>query len=276
MTIPLPPNNVTGTKTCRTVAFLDVLGFKDKVERMSLDELAQKYEDLICNSDALNRPANFDNTTPTLFADHPRDIPWCIRYVFSDSIILIALNESEASCFKLLVYCWRLTQMCIASGMHVRGAITHGEMYLNPSRGIVLGKALTHAYELEQQQEWIGAAIDASVEDAYPNLFKNIREIHILSSPFFRYDVPLKGGKSLNLHTINWRWNLVVEKGTRSLFPATTVADVMVKINNTLEYARAIVNSGRLYVSNQEQLPIELRSMWTGESFPPFGHGDDL
>lgn len=261
----------------KTVAFLDILGFKQMIKNESLSELAKKYEKTIGTTGALNKPLFPESDVPTLFQDHFKDTPWCNSYIFSDSIILISNDENYQSCLKLLVYSWRFTQVLLAAGMPVRGAITFGEIYENVSNGIVLGLALTEAYELEQKQQWIGVAIDSSTELAYPGLFSAIKsEKEILKNIFLRYPVPFKDGTTKILHTLNWRFNLIVEKGTRSLFSDQPNAEVDEKIQNTLRYAKKVIDSGKVYVQDQSSLPVELRSFYVGSKEPPFPHGDDL
>jgi hypothetical protein len=57
---------------------------------------------------------------------------------------------------------------------------------------------------------------------------------------------------------------------------APYTVDVMQKVANTLKYAEIMVGSGRIYVADQSNLPVELRSMWIGGKEPPFPHGDNL
>ena len=78
------------------------------------------------------------------------------------------------------------------------------------------------------------------------------------------------------LHAINWRFNLIVEDGTRSLMPYSLDIDVIKKIHNTLRYAEKVIQSGEVYISDQSAAPIEVRSFSCGSKFPPFPHGDDL
>ena len=260
----------------RTVAFLDILGFKQKIRETPIEELASKYESLIDTAEALNRPSLPGRSLPSLFPDHKKNLPWCIKNIFSDSIILISHDNTQLSAMKLLVYTWRLTQVFIAYKMPLRGAITCGELYTNPQKNITLGKALTTAYEIENKQQWIGTVIDNDMKERMPELFQNITNISILSDIFFEYDVPLKDGSTKKFHTLNWRWNMIVKDGTRSLFSGSKDVRVSEKINNTLAYAKSIVDSKRVYVQNQDQLPVELRSFWVGNQQPPFAHGDDL
>lgn len=269
-----------GIQSRRTVGFFDVLGFKRKVAETPLDQLAAKYDQImIRTTEAMNRPFPKNHGAPRLFPNHPDAEPWCIQYVFSDTIILISGGENEDSCLKLLVYAWRLTQLLIAADMPPRGAITFGEVYVNPDNNIVLGRALTDAYELERTEDWIGVAIHKSLEDAFPALFQCFRDsTNILSHLFRRYPVPLKDGSRRNLHTLNWRWNMVVKKGTRSLFARQGHTAIMEKVNNTLDYAKTVVDPKQVYASGPG-VPIELRTFYVSDSPPgdhPFPHGDDL
>lgn len=266
-----------GTISRRTVAFFDVLGFKRKIAENPLDGLAAKYERvMIDTAEALNRPLLKKHGQTALFPNHPDAKPWCIKYVFSDTIILISDEEHEESCLELLVYAWRLTQLLIAADMPPRGGITFGEIYMNQAENVVLGRALTDAYELQQEQDWIGVGIHESVEGAFPRLFQSLRDPeNILGEVFMRYKIPLKEGSIRELHTLNWRYNMVVKEGTRSLFARAGDKDIMKKVNHTLDYAKTVVDGKRVYARGSE-VPIELRTFYVGSSLPPFKHGDDL
>jgi hypothetical protein len=115
------------------------------------------------------------------------------------------------------------------------------------------------------------------VTKAFPELLLSNKETRgIIDDIFLQYPVPMKDNTSQFMRTLNWRFNLIVEKGTRSLFVNDGPADVMQKVENTLKYAESVVRSGRVYVEDQSNLPVELRSMWIGATELPFRHGDDL
>lgn len=261
----------------RTIALFDILGFKALVKKYPIDKLAKKYKLLIGQTEGLNRPLIKDKDIPSLFPNHPKNRPWCIKYIFSDTIILISENSGGVGCLKLLVYGWRLSQLCIVNKMPLRGGIFYGDIYIDPHKDIVLGRGLIDAYELEKKQNWIGVAIDESVEKAFPDLFKIINDPSSVFNPLFlKYEVPFKDGSSKRLHTLNWRLNLVVEKGTRSLFDKKTDKSINEKIFNTLKYAKKVIASGQVY-DDREDLPVELRTFFRGsKKNMPFKHGDDL
>lgn len=266
-----------GIHSRRAVCFLDILGFRRMLEQKPLIEIAETYDRFILAATSLNRPFQVSTRDPQLFADHPAGEPYCIRYVFSDSLILIARDDDALSCLKLLVHAWRLVQATMAQRMSIRGAVACGDMYFDPANGICLGHGLTAAYELEQKQNWVGVAVDSSVEKAYPTLFPSgLQSNSIYESLFLRYPVPLKGGGFIETRTLNWRWNLIVEHGTRWLFPSTDDTSAQEKIQNALAYAGTVVKSGRTYASDQGSCPVELRAFWVGGREPPFPHGDEL
>lgn len=251
-----------------TIGYLDLLGFKEMVDTQPLEKLSGSYESLIHKIGEHLNQIEYNGKRFAL----------CKRFVFSDSIILLPERhqgiEHWKDCFGLLVYAWKFTQIALSVGFPIRGAIAHGEMYVNEKDNIFLGKALTKAYELEQQQEWVGVSIDQSVFDAHPDL----NEDHPLyNCIFFDYPVPLKNAPPSLRKTLNWRWNLVVKKGTRSLFKESKSSSVQLKQYNTLEYAKKIIESGNVYpIGDQSSIDQLFRTSWVGDTEPPFAHGDDL
>lgn len=259
----------------RTVAFLDILGFKDFLYKESLEKLSEKYTRIVDITEGLNKDLYSDYESPKLFSKEYPFTNWCIKRIFSDSIILFANDDSEESCLRLLIYIWRLIQACLSVQMPFRGGVAFDELYIDESREIFLGKALTKAYELEGCQNWIGIAIHENIPEIYPTLFhKNSKPF--LNNIFLKYPVPFKGGARKELYTINWRFNFIAEKGTRALMPYSLDKYVIEKVENTLKYAKKIVESGKLYIQRQDLAPIELRAFYCGDKEPPYPHGDDL
>lgn len=258
----------------RTVALLDILGFRDRVQTDPLEDLAQKYENALATTESLLiKPPVAAHNEPWLFS-LPDNTPMCQRYVFSDTLILISDDDGDESCARLIVYTWRLAQALLALGFPIRGAGAFGEMYTNPARQVYLGRALYEAYSLEQRQEWVGIALSRSLDEKLGHLLSDHRLSSIVKFLVVDYTVPMKTGLE-RLRTLNWRFNLVVQKGTRSLFRSNGDSSVEQKIANTLKYAGDV---RRRSYANEELVPIELRTMFVGEGPPPpsFGHGDEL
>lgn len=260
----------------RTVAFLDILGFKDYLNNRTLQRLSEDYKRIINMVEAFNRdflPSN--SNEPRLFPPIEHNAKWCIKRIFSDAIILVANDSSEESCLRLLVYVWRIMQASLSFQMPIRGGIAYDEMFVDEKKEIFIGKSLTKAYELEASQQWIGISIHEDVSENYKSFFAD-EPNNILKNIFLKYSVPFKGGARKKLHTINWRFNFVVQEGTRSLMPRSASHDVIEKVKNTLEYAKIVVDSEELYFNSEVSAPVELRLFSCGDREPPFPHGDDL
>ena len=178
---------------------------------------------------------------------------------------------------QLLVFVLRATQVMVVSNLPVRGAVAFGEMFVDLDRRLFLGRALTTAYDLEQRQDWIGVTLDDSVLSAFPGIFTGVHA-RVLGALFPNYEVPLKLGPAKLYRTVNWRWNLVVKKGIRSLFRIPSDWGERRKVLNTLEYARFVRSTGLAYPSAPENVPVEVRTFFVGDGPPPpqFEHGDEL
>jgi len=262
----------------RSVAFLDVLGFRRLVETTPADDLGNKFVKLTdVLFQHLNKPMVPNHQSPRLFPEHAPGLLWCTSHVFSDSMILISHDDSESDCLKLLVFVLRAMQVMIASNLPVRGAAAFGEMFVDLDRRLFLGRALTTAYDPEQRQDWIGVTVDESVPSAFPSICAG-KNAPILEALFPKYEVPLKSGTASSFRTVNWRWNLVVEKGIRSLFHLPSDWAERRKVLNTLEYARFVRSAGLAYPENDENVPLEVRAFFVGAGPPPprYQHGDEL
>lgn len=264
----------------RTVAFLDILGFRAMVEAEPLETLGERFSKIIGDTlPAINRKFGEFTGEPTFFPDVPVGEEWCIAHAFSDSIILVATNDSERGCLALLIYALRATQALIALGLPVRGGVAHGELYINRRKSVFVGKALIHAYDLEQSQNWIGVALDPSVSKAFPSLFAEAGPFaQVRRCLFPPYEVPMKSGAIRMLHTLNWRWNLVVTRGTRSLFHHQRDSSARTKSDAALAYARHIRKAGLAYPGDDVPVPIEARPLYIADGPPtqkPPRHGDE-
>ncbi|BBB29138.1 hypothetical protein [Neptunomonas japonica] len=263
----------------RAVAFIDVLGFKQKIVSESATDLGEKYKRVIRN--ALEKHSiNADfSKEPAIFPEMSGDDEFCISNVFSDSIILSSFDDSETNCLKLLVFTYRLARSMIVQGFLVRGGISYGDMFVDLEDDIFVGTALTEAYELEMNQEWAGITIHDNLVNAFPHIFDGTREYAgYLNCLFVKYPVPMKRGEVKELYTINWRWNLIIQKGTKSLLGEPTDWAAKVKIDNTLKYAKFIRSNPLAYPADSFDCPIEIRTMYAAEGPPGDkmpSHGDE-
>jgi hypothetical protein len=263
----------------RTVAFIDILGFKNKINEQSANDLGKNYKRAIRYALEKYQVNLNSSKEPSFFTNISKGDEYCISYIFSDSIILASFDDTEINTCKLLIFTYRLMRTMIVQGFLVRGGISYGDMYIDLEDSIFVGTALTQAYELEMKQEWIGVTIHENVVNAFPNIFNGSYKYgNYLKNILVKYQVPMKYGEIRNLYTINWRWNLIVEKGTKSLFGKTNDWASKVKIDNTLNYTKYIRNSSLDYPFKPSECPIEIRALYVAEGKPRKimpKHGDE-
>lgn len=264
----------------RTVAFIDILGFKEIVKSGVTNDVGKKFSRILGKTlPGMNQPiCNFPNE-PSFFKNKSEKDAYCISYAFSDSIILISNDDSEESALAVLIYALRVSQIMIGHKFPVRGAITYGEMYVDEKNSLFLGEALTKAYELEQRQNWIGVIIDDSLSNNFHDiLVKNEPTKYIRQRLFPKYEVPMKNGSIREYYTLNWRWNLIAPKGTKEFFNISNEWSAKIKIDNALLYAKEMRRSNLAYPHGTEDIPIEVRTIYIAEGPPPKippKHGDE-
>ena len=255
----------------RAVAYFDILGFKNKIINTPINQLSDQYEKLIYNTDG-----QFSLQNGAIIKKQV-----CYRYIFSDSMFLLAKEDTEESFIYLLSYAWRMMQFSIVAGFPLRGAITYGEVYANIEKNIFLGKAISEAAMLESKQNWIGAIVDQPVINRYKTFFERDEpESAVLVYLLPQYNVPLKDGSRKEYHVINWRQNMVSEDGIKALFKNEPFdSRAQEKIDNTLCFAKEIVNLGSARF-NDPLIPERYRTLFVGHRVPlanesMFTNGDE-
>lgn len=241
----------------RAVAYFDVLGFKAKIKSQDLQTIVDQYENLIKNTDG---QITFNDESKAYYFKKV-----CYRYIFSDSIFLIANEDTEESFYEMLSYAWRMMQLSIAFGYPLRGAMVYGDVYVDTEKNIYVGESIVDAVSLEGAQDWIGAIVDNSVLERYSTVFDDhdLGEMHSLILQ--EYDVPYKNG-SLHKHTtINWRANMNSHNGIKALFKNESNNEaVKVKIDNTLQYCKHLRDIGMVY-TDRESTPMQYRYIFIGK-----------
>jgi hypothetical protein len=261
------------------VTFIDVLGFKEMIDSHSSDELGDKYKTAISNALGMNDNGFKNPNEPSFFPSRAKGEQYCNSTVFSDSIILSSHDDSQESVLKLLIFTFLITRMMMVQGFLVRGGVSFGDMFVDLDSNVFVGSALTNAYQLEMKQEWAGVTIDSSIVVSFPSLFDSSHKFgKYLDYLFVKYLVPMKRGEVKEEYTINWRWNLTVEKGTKSLLKASRDWAAKTKIDNTLAYAKFIRLNKLAYPRKKAECPIEVRSLYSAAGEPTGtlpDHGDE-
>jgi hypothetical protein len=128
----------------RIIAFLDILGFKNYIKRLSKEpELANIIAETLLDLKKL------ENEDITLKLPYGKEVKFRYNFkasAFSDSIVLSAATDDfESMFFKMQSSISKL----ILKGIFVRGGITVGDVY--HENRIVYGQGMINAYEIENK-----------------------------------------------------------------------------------------------------------------------------
>lgn len=220
----------------RYITFLDILGFGEMVKSKSLAEM-QRLLGLALQSIQIAKWGGVHQGVPSLNEKPP------LVFSFSDTFVLASRDLSEPAVASYVVTSALLTQYLFAQTLPVRGTMTFGEADFIPGTNHMVGKGIVHAAELEKQQNWFGVLVDLP---RMPAGAQQLFELPQLAPLFVRWNLPLKGGNVIeNALVVNWRNNLTVEGGTKSLFAKPPDKSAAEKIEHTLAFAKHMRDTGR-------------------------------
>lgn len=200
----------------RFVAFLDIMGFKDRVARTP-------------HSDLLKDLIEFNKEISTLIAEKTVNGSDLTLAQFSDSIVIFSSNASQQSFKELAEVTSGIMYKAIQMMIPLKGAIAYGKVTCDMSKQLFFGQALIDAYLLEENVQFYGVLVHHTAEEyvikSLPNnIFRDIQ-------------APLKSGKISHYELI---WYNTEGNSTETIEALnhlrTTVSDAPRKyIDNTLD-----------------------------------------
>lgn len=144
--MPAPPIfDIQNNLDEKFVAFIDVMGFSNLVNKNDISNLELYFETI---TEVLNQ----------IRAD--KEV--IESFLISDSIILIApkgLNGLR----QLLLAIRRIQSSLLLHKILLRGAVSYGQIYYNNTQNIIVGKGFIRAYQLEQEAVYPRVIIDPSI-----------------------------------------------------------------------------------------------------------------
>lgn len=148
------------------VAFLDILGYKNKLKKLNHNQ-AKKYI------------SDFSTVAYTEWTSS--DTTYVSGYIVSDSFIINTTNTTNVSLFQLLSVVKRICeQEYTINGIMVRGAIAKGNFdnmaareISNLSKGLIVGQAYVDAYLLEDTMKSVGIVLSKDVYQDIENFNLN-------------------------------------------------------------------------------------------------------
>ena len=149
------------------LCYLDVLGFKELVEKTEPDDLKNALNLLRSNIKILCKKLS---------------VKWLL---YSDSLLLYTHDDSIDSFNGLTGIVAAILAMAATQELRFRGAISYGDFSVDEESAIFFGPALLDATRFEKRQEWMGVIITPSCSDF---IAKNSTASPLL----IEYSVPLK------------------------------------------------------------------------------------
>lgn len=226
------------------VAFFDVLGYKNLVEKNTHEELLDLYD--FCLYKSLDLAENATNVVLGMITP-PKELESLKieKYVISDSIIFIQNTLTQRGLLYIISYCRMLIGCAMADGIPIRGAVSYGPVSVANKRGTtIFGLGLTKAYNLESKQQWAGGIVDRKCFEIVPEETHNIIDklINDKTNPILtEYNVPMKNGVLSKELAMDWTiYSLIKnEENVRNAFARhhkDINPEVLIKINNTVEF----------------------------------------
>lgn len=187
----------------RWIAILDILGFRQLVKTRQLSWLVRKLDHLFAAAEPKQASCGF------LLADgRVKERNLTLGHLhFSDTLMLwtppMANDEDDrdinAAAFSHICNTVaNLVALALINGFPLRGGLTFGECYIDPAKQLAVGQPIVDAYLLEQEQEWVGAAVDAE-QLGEPATSEQLEECSLV-----QYRVPVKTMRRGELLAVDW------------------------------------------------------------------------
>ncbi len=196
----------------RYIAFLDILGFSDMILNTDLKEILKRFELILFLTPYAETLGEWTNLGERIYTENKK----CSCFSFSDTFVLCSRDATPESLNAIIIATFILSRSLFAFGFPVRGAITKGEADYIPNTNHLVGKAIIEAARLEKRQNWFGVIISPEVlpiGNKKDGLWESAAQI------LAEYPVPFKNEENIPHIVINWRLNLIVKYGTKSLLP---------------------------------------------------------
>jgi len=170
------------------VAFIDILGFKEKLQRINQAKAEILIQDFI---------AMLEERWKTNQLMQNENIG---GYIVSDSVVLYSKDCTEKSLRCILEYTTQVFRLAFdKNGILLRGAIAKGAFrrleeasLVNLDKGLIVGNAYIEAYNMESRHKASAIVMGGAVKDDVEEYF------------FGAYDIRELQGENPPLYTIRW------------------------------------------------------------------------
>lgn len=196
-TATVPDTQTTGTEETReetgsaviALAFLDVLGFSDRVQRIGLDAIYRHYDELIR---LVRDKAGGKFVLSALPAGEGGMVPvsgWLlVEHAYFSDTILLWYPYHPAMSMPFYDVCLDFVCEALARELPMRGCITFGDAIMDRKKGIFLGNPIIEAARGEAAQSWLGVSFGPSLDSPEFSYLGDLRMV-------LPFDQQIKQGK---------------------------------------------------------------------------------
>lgn len=227
----------------RFVAFLDLLGFKDKVMRSTHEEIYEELHKISTVSRNLEESTKNDSIQKTF---NDADI-----YIvsFSDSIVLFSKNDNIDNFKFFSLALLALFSKAIKNKIAIKGAVAHGLVSLNKSEQIYFGQPIIDAFLLEEDVNFIGVLCHNSIDKYLKSdkFIKSIADKEFINLTYKFAETPLKYGNINHYFLDYYQYLLNSDQKKEGVDASEKVANI---INVFNEFFITVSGNPRRYVDN--------------------------
>lgn len=185
----------------RYVGFFDILGMSDLI----LQDHAKAWEVLGLLRSAFNESLNAESTV-TAEGDRStvkfRLSDYLRHFTFSDSILVFTNADTLTDLLSIVGFCSDFFATTFGSCVPIRGAVVHGEFWVNFEHSVFSGPALVNAYRAADDPQWMGLTVDDTVA---ANLAASRLSKTAQTWPVCQWEIAVKSSPNLRrVNAVNW------------------------------------------------------------------------
>lgn len=210
-------------KANRFVAFFDIMGFKEMVERNSHDEVIKK---LLCLKDVLNK-LELIHKNDSFKNDY--QIAETKSITFSDSIVIFSKGGLAEDANKIIIDAFWLLNSAMENGIAIKGAISYGEVTVDFENSLFFGRPIIDAYLLHDQLQM------------YSVIFDHHSEVRINS---------LKLAEEVNSLITSYKTNCKTGRITHKILRSQYDEQISQELTTVRKLYESVSGGPRIYVDN--------------------------
>lgn len=219
--------------TKRFVAFFDIMGFKDLVQRNSHIDIFEKLKQLKTTLKGLETIIN-----KTLIEQYNVKPLQTRSITFSDSIVVFSQGDEFSDAIKMMRDSYLILQTATEMGVPIKGALSYGEISVDFEQSLFFGQPIIDAYLLQEELQMYTAVLDNSIESKL-STFDNQK---LINSVFTNYKAHLKTGKVMHKIMRPHKDGLIETyiKNTQKLY-LTVSGRPRIYVDNTLDFFNSLI-----------------------------------